>query len=361
MAAPFLIVILCAEQALMSSNLFFDAPVPSVEELERSAIAYRLKNIRKGYVKMHVINEKPYPRNMELLYEITFDEKRVRQIVRKRIPGNAEWGNPEKIIVTQDKCITDFEDGAVPTAVQIVKAKEYKTPREHFRMLNVQALGMDINGADGLHESDVESLMNRSDRTIPVVHADVRKGVETWRIDYVRKNKQEETGLHVSLWIAPRQGYSVVGIEVRSDQDGKRYTFVIDSEMMQYPVGEIWYPSKVVKTVKTDNEVVDRQIMTIEEARFGDQIDEAAFTPAGLNLKPGKEVVDYSSAQAHLNVWNGKELVKPSQVNVPPRNPALHRRPRWLLLALAAGLGLLSVVYFWRVFRKRRSASRSGA
>jgi hypothetical protein len=345
----------------MSSNLVFCSPIPSVEELERSAIMYRLKNIKQGHVKMHVINERPYPRNTELLYEITFDKKRVRQIVRKRVPGHAEWENPEKIIVTQDRCITDFEDGAVPTAVQIVPAKEYKTPREHFRMLSVQALGMDINGADGLHEADVESLMNRSDRTIPVVHADVRKGVETWRIDYVRKNKQEETGLYVSLWIAPSQGYSVIGIEVKSDQDGKRYTFVIDSEMMQYPVCDVWYPSKVVKTVKADNKVVDRQIMTIEEARFGDQIDETAFAPAGLELKPGKEVVDYSSGQANLKVWNGKELVKPSQVNVPPRNPALHRRPRWLQLTLAGSLGMIALIYFWRAFRRRRSASNPGA
>lgn len=85
MRLPPLILILCLGQIVMKNDLAFCSPVPSVEELEKKAIGYRLKYIKQGHVKMRVINDTPSPRRTESLYEVTFDEQRIRQIVRKRV------------------------------------------------------------------------------------------------------------------------------------------------------------------------------------------------------------------------------------------------------------------------------------
>lgn len=350
--------IVCAALVVTLSGSALRAEAPNVEDLERRAITYRLENVKQGYVRMRVVNEKPPPSDTECLYEITFDPRRVRQVRRCRPQGRPEWGEPDSIVVTPDRYIADHVDAQSSTPVQVASAKDYRSPREHFRVLNVQALGMDANGADGLHTAHLESLLNRADRAATTVHADVRHGLETWRIDYDLKHRQRGWTAHVSLWIAPSQGFSVVGVEHRADQDGARYTTVVDSQMQQYPPGAVWYPSRVTKTVKEDDRVLDRQVITVEEARLGGAIDESAFTLAGLELKPGRPVVDSTSGQPWAKVWDGKEAVDPSQVQtaVPSKD-----RYRWLLWVLAAGLALLAFFYIRRAVGKRRSAPNPGA
>ncbi|HEY7153231.1 MAG TPA: hypothetical protein VH575_04655, partial [Gemmataceae bacterium] len=106
-----------------------------------------------------------------------------------------------------------------------------------------------------------------------------------------------------------------------------------------------------------DGLVLRRQVTTVEEARFGEPVDEAAFTPAGLELKPGREVVDSTSGQPWLKVWDGKKLADSSGVQTAPANPD---RRHWVLWALAIGLALLSIFYIRRIIRQRRSASNPG-
>lgn len=358
MKFPLRILIVCAAQMILGGAFVFCSEAPSVESLEKKAITYRLENIRQGYVRMDVINDEPSPHNTECLFEITFDEHRVRQIRRCRQRGKTQWGDPEKIIVTSNNYIADHEDTNAPAAVLMAPATDYKFPREHFGLLNLQALGMSLNGADGLHEAHVESLMNRSDRTVPEVHADVREGIDTWRIDYEIQHPQQKGRPKVSLWIAPSQGFGVVGIYHHADQDGKRYSTSINTQMKQYPVSDVWYPQKLIKIVKEDNRIIDRQVVTVEEARFGGATDEATYTPAGLELKPGRKVVDSTSGQPWLKVWNGKELVNSSGVPTAPVNPD---HLRWLLWVLAIGLALMAVFYFRRVIQQRRSDPKTGA
>jgi hypothetical protein len=358
MKLSFGILIVCAAQVILARSNGLCSEAPGFEDLEKKAIRYRLENFKQGYVRIYVIDDEPSPHNTECLFEITFDEHRVRQIRRSRQRGSTLWGKPEKIIVSQDKYITDHENADKDLAVHIAPATDYKSAREHFGVLNIQALGMSPNGAAMLHTAHVESLMNRSDRTPPEVHADVRDGISTWRIDYMLKDPQQKGGANVSLWIAPSQGYSVVGIYYHVDQDGKKYSTIINTQMKQYPEKDVWYPYKLIKTQKEDDRIIDRQVVTVEEARFGGLIDEAAFTPAGLELKPGREAVDSTSGQPWAKVWNGKEMVKASGVKTAPVNPD---RTRWLLWVLAVGLALLVVFYFRRVIRRRGSIPRAGA
>lgn len=353
-SAP-MVIVLCAARLLLAREVALCSEVPSVEELEKKAITYRLENIKQGNMRLRVIDDTP---STECLFDITFDEHRTRQIRRYRMRGKTDWSKPEKIIVTPDRYITDHEDTTNPVVVEIAPAIRHNSPREHFGILNVQALGMSPNGAARLAHAHVEMLMNRSDRTPPKVHADIRVGINTWRIDYEIKNGEKEGRPKVSLWVSPSQGFSVVGIEFRSDQDGHRYTSIVDSQMRQYPDKGFWYPSKLIMTSKEDDRITNRQEVIVEEARFGGPIDEIAFTPSGLELKPGQKVVDSSSGVPWLKVWDGKELADPSQVKVAAPSSVHHK---WLLVILAVGLGLMAAFYFWRVIKHRRSVSNLGA
>ena len=124
--------------------------------------------------------------------------------------------------------------------------------------------------------------------------------------------------------------------------------------MKQYPSGGIWYPSKLIRLVREDDQVRNHQEIIVEEARFGSEINDSDFTLSSLDLKPGREVVDSRSGKPWEKVWDGKELVNPSGVPTAPANPD---RRRWLFWILAVGLALMAIFYFRRVIRQRSSPS----
>jgi hypothetical protein len=350
------VLVVCAAQSLLiERESAFCSDATNVEEIEKKSISYRLENIKQGYVRMHVTEENP---TTETVFEITFDAHNVRQVRRCRLRGEPHW-LMEKIIVTPKIYIAVHQNVDI-TAVQINPVTNLKSPREHYGVLNIQALGMTPNGASRLHLDHVESLMNRSDRTPPKIQKDNHEGLDTWRIDYEIKTLEREGESKASLWVAPSQGYSVVGYYHYADQDGKRYSTTINTQMKQYPEKNVWYPYRLIKTLKEDDRILNRQEVIVEEARFGGPIDENAFTLAGLDLRPGQEVLDSTSWVPWAKIWDGKKLVDPSAVKTNPPIPERHRRPRWLQLTLAAGLGLMAAFYFWRVIKKRRSSSNTG-
>lgn len=350
-----LALIICAGSLMRASNLC-SAP-PTVEELEHRCIKYRLENVKQGYVRMLVVDD-PHPQAMERLYESTFDENRVRQVRRVRLVGRDKWGGAEKIIVTPRLYMSDHGDVTYPPNVQINPAADHGSLREKSRVLNLQALGMDISGVDMLHTAHLETLLNRADRTKPIVQTDRCDDLETWRIDYDFKRPSQISETHVRIWIAPSQGDSVVRLKLQTNQNGKLRTCVVDTQLKRYPIGGVWFPFKVTKTLELDGLVLNRQVTAVEEARFGEPIDDAAFTSAGLELKPGRQVVDSTSGQPWLKVWDGKDLADPSVVRT--ATPSRDNR-RWFLWTSSVGLALMAVIYFWRFYRGRKSSAGSGA
>ena len=350
-------LVVCATQSLLliegESALCSDAT--SIEDIEKKSISYRLENIKQGYVRMHVTEENP---STETVFEITFDAHNVRQIRRSRQRGESHW-LIEKIIVTPKIYIAVHQKVDI-TAVQVNSITNLKSPREHYGVLNIQALGMTPNGTSRLHLDHIESLMNRSDRTSLKIYKDNHEGLDTWRIDYEIKTPERKGESKASLWVAPSQGYSVVGYYHHADQYGKRYSTTISTQMKQYPEKNVWYPYRLIKILREDDRILNRQEAIVEEARFGGPIDETAFTLAGLDLRPGQEVLDSTSGVSWAKIWDGEKLVDPSEVKINPLNPERHRRLRWLQLTLAACLGLIAAFYFWRAIQRRRSITNSG-
>jgi hypothetical protein len=349
--APYLVVFAGIVQGEVEVARGF-GEVPSSEELERAAVQYRVQHIKRGSVRMHVTDSGRM--NNERLYEITFDEKRIRQVLRSRPPGAPDWGKADKIVVTPDNYIMDDEASPTPVAVYLGSSKDYVSPRQHLRALNIQALGMHTSGVNNLHSTHLESILNRSDRTNPVVRLDPQGGVEAWRIDFSKTPKQDGVNTEISCWIAPRQGYGVIRIEARSNHSGRKATGVLECKLKQYPNDNVWFPSKMTRTVTMDGAVTARQVATVEEATFGGEVDEKAFSLTGLGLEPGREVLDASSGQAWGKVWNGDEAVFPSKVRT--SSVKEERRPL-LLWGLAVGLALAAIFYFRRIIRHRRSSA----
>ena len=354
-----LLILLIAGIAVLESTslLYSAAPVveetiPSVEEIERKAITYRLENTEQGYVRMLASDEISLGQKGESFYDITYDKSRIREIHRYRYVGETQWKSTEKYIITQEKYIRDVETANITEDVHVAPATNYKDPKKHYHILDPRPLGMDAAGTLALDDVHVEEFLNRSDRTVPTVLPDQSDGLKTWKIDYQLKGSET----HVSIWIAPSQGFSVVQLELRYPGENGLIIENSKSQLKQYPVGNVWYPTRLVRTLSEKDRVASRQVVVVEEARFGGPIDETAFILAGLDLKPGRQVIDSTSGKPWMMVWDGKAEVKPSSVQTTPMTIPEPVRPWkiWLSLIGVVALALCAIFYFWRSRRSRQ-------
>ncbi|MFO0843068.1 MAG: hypothetical protein U0797_11845 [Gemmataceae bacterium] len=293
---------------------------------------------------IHSINPQP----SEFLYEIKYDESRVVQVRRGRLLGMAEWGEPTSIVVTPKEYIRDLHpDAVVEWMKQPAVAK--KTGRD-FKVLNPRGLALDLNGASFLHKAQLDCVIfSPSARTPGKVTREKRNGIETYRIDYSTKIDRAE----VSVWIAPGQGYGVVAAESRDKK--KQITMTIACRLKQYPVGSFWYPASVVQTISVKGDVRRKQVIEVEDARFGQAISDAAFTLKALGLKPGRQIGDETKGRSILRVWDGTKAVDPAELPAPIPDPSLSGSPRAPFLFGAVGLAALSFYCGWRVMRKSRA------
>src|SRR5579884_1668265 len=319
-----------------------------IKKIERASISYRLEHVKRGHVRFRVSNEIHPVQQSEFLYEFFFDDSRIKQTRMCRLLGKDTWGKPENTILTPSTCINDVE--YIDTAVQVSQGKKNDNVQERLAVINPRILGMVRGGADFLHKLDIEDLLNRSDANTTLQSVKL-EGDAAYRIDHHGANKG---AYRCSIWIIPDKGFSVARTEILLDQQGKKIIQTVDSRLKQYPLNGVWYPERVITTNTRDGDVLLRQVVYVEDARFGELIDDNAFSLSGLNLEPGRQIVDSSSGLPWGKVWDGQEAVEPSDVRT--SSPAqLERRPL-LLWSLAVGLGLLAIFYFRRVIRQRKSS-----
>jgi hypothetical protein len=319
-----------------------------IKRIERSSISYRLENVKRGYVRIRISNEIHPVQRGEFLYEVFFDDNRTQQIRSCRLLGQATWGKPEKAVITPTSYIKDVE--FIDTAVLVSQTKNNDNAQQRLAVINPRLLGMVRGGADLLHTLDIEDLLNRSNSNTTIQSVKLESDT-AWRIDY---HGTKEGGYGCSIWIIPEKGFSVARIELRMDQQGKRFMQTIDSHLKQYPLNGVWYPEHVIATDTLDGDLRLRQVVHVEDARFGESIDDSVFSLSGLNLEPGRQVVDASSGLPWAKVWNGTEAVESSGVRTAPVR--VERRPL-LLWSLAVGLALAGMFYFRRIIRQRGSSA----
>ena len=187
--------------------------VPSIEELEKKAVDYRLKFIDEGHVVLRVLDLPAHPQKAEFEYDIWFADDKIRFDWRGRHLGKEKWGTFDKMAFVDDSYIHFAPKCAV------VRAPLSENPRfrEASHVFHPGGLGMDIAGMKALHVpgTGVESLLNRTDMEPVSVEKDTVGEYDTWRIF-----KRYENGAELTLWLAPECGYSIVRAESASVING---------------------------------------------------------------------------------------------------------------------------------------------
>jgi hypothetical protein len=322
---------------------------PSVDELEKATLAYRQAFTREGRILLRVLDSPSKPPKIEFEYRIAFADEKLRFDWRARAHGKKQWGLPDKKIFAHDSYVFASPGCAIVKA----PATDYENPREHFHAFHPRGLGMTTSGMKLLHKiGGLESLINRADMEVISVERDQIGDYETWKIV-----KRQGNGRVLSLWVAPECGHSIVRAESVTELSNGRAMAAIDCKLKQYPPDDVWFPSVVEQRNTFDDRVVNGQTITVLEAYFGPLEDNTPFTLAGLELEPGKEIMDrVTQPGTQLGmVWDGTEAVpidgRPPQPAAPPVE--LEAGRRWLLVVSAIVLGVLACASIAMATRKR--------
>ncbi len=325
------------------------ADVPGSKELQKKAIQYRLDTTKIGSVKLHVIDEIDPTQRAEFIYDMAFDNDKIRQVRRGRIIGALDWGPSQTTIVTRDSLV--WEPGP-DEPVQARGAKDYTDARQTLGVLDPRALGMVLGGTALMNVQSLEMLLNPAGQPDIEVSPDIIAGTKTWKLAYGVKGERE-----VRVWIAPDQSFGVVRAEYVVVMAGQQFVQSIESEFQQYEGGGVWYPKRVIAEDKLGGKVTTRQIVIVEKARFAEEIDGNIFTLASLGLKPGRDVLDTRSGRAIGAVWNGTDVVAPrnNPFADPPIQPQGNAWIRWVGYSIGFLLIAGALVSF-RLRTKRKNS-----
>lgn len=321
------------------------------EEPERQALSYRAENVKQGYVRFRVI-DKVGPQPRETLYETTFDAQRISQKRRIRLIGQEKWGEASLFLLTPTETVTSFNSETVATRSK--STLSVSAAREMYRVLDPRPLGLDLNGANRLHVARLDSVVTvPSARTPAKLAKENRGGLDTWRLDYQTKFN----GSDVSVWIAPSRGHAVVAAEHSNKKD--QSATLVESKFKQY--GDVWYPERVLYTLKFNGYVKRQHVVEVEEARFS-KLPDSALRFESLGFEPGREIGDSLNGPPTMRVWDGKKLLAADGVPLIVPGPAVSSGlPRWALIVAGVVLALLAAGIAWRVVRSRRARQDEGA
>ncbi len=196
---------------------------------------------------------------------------------------------------------------------------------------------------------DMEYLLMRPDREDTSIAADVLDGVDTWRIEYRRKN-----GEPVKFWIAPSKGYSLLRASEVEPYGDSKIEDSIQCEVEQFGAQQIWYPSRVYYERKLDGEKVMSSTLTTTHAEFNQPIDAALFTMAGMDIPAGTMVVEQPRNPDGGREWNGKELVLMGRKSPTYTGPPSSRPWMWWIVSINLLVVSVLLMMFWARSRLRR-------
>ncbi|MBA3314291.1 MAG: hypothetical protein M3552_16920 [Planctomycetota bacterium] len=331
-------------------------------QLEKHCLEYRRQEFRTGQVTLVYVTEKAEPSGelqarSEFECRLFFQKDQLRFGRRGRRLPNGNWGDVDWTIITTDKYISDPKRDI---AVVIGPTSDFESAREHFQAFHPAALGMSVNGPSGLAQDQMGRLLNRTDRVAVSVEEDVLDRLPTSRIDY-----DLEGGGTASVWIAAERGYSLVKAQERRGPPDHPIVAEVESKLIRYPTGELWYPEETITQLSVAGKIVQRHSVHVTEATFNIPLDSKTFRLDGLNLVPGRWIIDHSEGPARGLQWDGEKVVgitaermrrdeeAAKTLGSIAKSPPQPAWKSWLLYANAAVLGVAAVVLAWRGLRRR--------
>jgi hypothetical protein len=326
------LVVLVAAPASAETTLTADELV----EIEKSVIGSR-RGIETGHVTLilrHNIARDASRLARTKRYDVYFKDNRLRADSHTTSP-NEDYSSQR--ILTHDVFIR--ATGATKP-VQVFGASTKQD--NSIEVPDPRRLGLVVWHFDTINQFGYETHFLKPNRYDLRVSSNNHEGEPTWNVSYRFKTRSGEGT--TEYWLAKEKGNQPIFISVQSG-DGLQS---IQTTLARHEYGNdiLWFPKSVVFRSKKGDQIIAEEMITVERAQFGFDIDDDAFEIAGLNLSKGR-VVDMDGTRM---IWTSKGLV--------PREPALSRdeshrgRASWFIAAASAIFATAAAITLWARLRR---------
>lgn len=184
---------------------------------------------------------------------------------------------------------------------------------------------------DTTAEIPLDAFIGRAGRSsASIASADV-DGRRCWRITYDRKVGNREA--HVSIDIAPDEGWSVARLSETTDLHGARDVRVVECLNGEVAGGSVWFPTKMTFERRLDDTVVLRETAEIQVVAINNESVREAFALSRIPaFREGTPVTRQpwhgDPAFPRLTaVWNGSKLIPDLKPAATPRGAPVASSP----------------------------------
>lgn len=212
-----------------------------------------------------------------------------------------------------------------------------KTRSDSSGLPDPRRLGLICWSYDAINTRGYEEILLNPNRHDFKIEAGSHEGEPVWKVSF--RYPVGENDVFGEYWLSEHQGGLPVYIEVKTAPEKEPYSRSITTKLEEYEVDQVWFPSEVVFRVTENNEVVAEQVITVEEAVFGKDIADDAFTLAGLGLPKGRAV----RTDDEYLYWDGNRLRDRPVLEEPSRTSG----PRLLIVAVSVLLAVVGAVLLW--------------
>ena len=275
------------------------AEVPSLDEIfemEKQIIESR-RAITSGRVAVRevvpVCDSAPKMVNTSKKYVIYFEDDKIRSDQKFSIGGKRYL---QQQVFTKDSQILALSHS--PTVQLFGPETRAESSNE---VPDPRRLGVICWGFDSISNMEYEQIFLNPKRDQFKVEAGTDEGEPVWKVSFRPTWGKKER--RIEYWLSKNQGGLPVYIGVRLS-DG-HLVQSLRTKLRKHGADGVWFPSQVVFRKIREGKVTVEEVVTVEDATFGQDIPDETFTLAGLGLPKGRTV----EREEDVLVWDGNRLV----------------------------------------------------
>ena len=140
-----------------------------------------------------------------------------------------------------------------------------------------------------------------------------------------------------------------VYIALRSQEKDQKTLISMRIKLKKYGPDEVWFPNETLFRIACNGKVNTEEIVTVEDAVFGEDISDETFSLAGLGLPKGRAVL----SKGKFLTWDGDRLV--GDGGFQPEQPPEVSGTRFAMVASSLSLAVIAAVLLWYRMRRRNA------
>ncbi len=325
------------------------ADQPTVADLETGVLSAR-RAIQRGRVAFDTCPLPGHAPNSNKLQSavIWFDHRsdQARRDTVNTVEGSRvrhiEGRNCERSGYSIDYWEKHIENGSIALELKRVPPRSEAPPSGIF---DPRLLGLSPVSSWSLWSHHLQAVLMRPDRTPPQLRAVRWHGIRCWAISF-----RSFAGVKFDVWVVPSQGYSVVRSFSESQQGGKPYRQIVETEVA--PVGNtgLWFPRQCTYTCTAGDKLIDSELLRVTDITLNQALPPKVFKLAGMDIAPGTVIAgETPNGKPQALDWTGTKMVPHVNPAIPFR-PLEHSKRGWVIgMAVACVLvASVSLTLYWR-------------